>query len=348
MKQYKSIDLAKFVCAILIIILHTAPFASYSRVLTVGFRNIITPIAVPFFFVASGFIAFKKIDEKSGKEQTQYVMKHLRRILMMYLIWSAIYFIFVVIKWINAENFSIFHVLEYIKDFFFEGSYLTIWFLPALFTATLLVWLLRKKLSYKKIFIIACVVYVFTLGGSSYYGLASKIPFVKGIYDIYYSFFDSIKNGVCFGLIFVCMGAMLAEREEKIIYNSKMLKTLIILSMCAILLAIEELAIGVLNWNTKGVDTVVMLVPFSWFFFVFLLKWEIKGNDKVYLVMRKYSLLMFLCQRIPLSIIDMFMGDSLIATNSMLYFVVVLIITLFIAFIIINASKKIKWLKYLY
>lgn len=348
MKQYKSIDLAKFVCAILIIILHTAPFSSYSRVLTVGFRNIITPIAVPFFFVASGFIAFKKIDEKSGKEQTQYVMKHLRRILMMYLIWSAIYFIFVVIKWTRVENFSIWYVLEYVKDFFFEGSYSTIWFLPALFGATLLVWLLHKKLPYKKLFIITCFIYAFTLGGSSYYGLATQIPFIKGIYDIYYSFFDSIKNGVCFGFIFVCMGAMLAEKETIIIENGSILKTVILCAICALLLAVEEIAIGVLNWNIRGVDTVIMLVPFSWFFFALLLKWEIRGQDKLFLTLRKYSLLLFLCQRIPLSIIDMFISGSVIATNSMLYFITVFGSTMLIAFLIIQASNRVKWLKYLY
>ena len=91
--------------------------------------------------------------------------------------------------------------------------------------------------------------YVFTLGGSSYYGLVSKIPLIKDIYNIYYSFFDTIKNGVCFGMIFVCMGAMLAEGEDIIIQKSTMTKTLTVLSLCAIFLAIEELAIGILNWN---------------------------------------------------------------------------------------------------
>lgn len=348
MKQYKSIDLAKFICAILIVILHTAPFASYSRVLTVGFRNIITPIAVPFFFVASGFIAFKKIDGTTGAEQTSYVVKYLKRILIMYVVWSAIYFVFVVIKWTRVEDFSIWYVLEYVKDFFFEGSYLTIWFLPALFTAVLLVWLLHKKLSYKTMFIIACCVYVFTLGGSSYYGLVSKVPFIKIVYDIYYSFFDTIKNGVCFGFIFVCMGAMLAEKEEEIVAKGSMLHTLIGCGVCALLLAVEELAIGVLNWNLKGVDTVIMLVPFSWFFFSLLLKWDIQGKDDVFLTLRKYSLLMFLCQRIPLSIIELFMPTTVVATNSLLHFTTVLASTLLIAFLIIQASKKVKVLKYSY
>lgn len=348
MKQYKSIDLAKFVCALLIIILHTAPFASYSKVLTVGFRNIITVIAVPFFFVASGFIAFKKIDAQESDNKAKYVKKYLMRLVIMYLIWSAIYFTFVVIKWTRAEDFSVLYVLEYVKDFFFEGSYQTIWFLPALFAATLIVYLLRKKLPYKTIFIISAVIYLFTLGGSSYYGLVCKVPFVKAIYDVYYSFFDSIKNGVCFGMIFVSMGAMLAEGEQKIVEKTKTWKVFVALIICALLLAVEELAVGLLGWNVRGVDTVIMLVPFSCFFFIFLLKWNINGNDKLFLVMRKYSLLMFLCQRIPLSIIDMFMANTVIATNSMLYFVTVLLATLLIAFIVIKVSEKVKWLKYLY
>lgn len=348
MKQYKAIDLAKFVCAILIIILHTAPFASYSKVLTIGFRNIITVIAVPFFFVASGFIAFKKIDAKENEEKSKYVKKHLLRLVIMYLIWSAVYFAFVVIKWTRAEDFSILYVLEYVKDFFFEGSYQTIWFLPALFMATLLVYLLGKKISYKTIFIISSIIYLFTLGGSSYYGLVTKVPFINGVYDVYYSFFDSIKNGVCFGMIFVSMGAMLAESEQKIVEKAKTWKVFVALIICALLLAVEELAVGLLGWNVRGVDTVIMLVPFSWFFFIFLLKWNINGNDKLFLVMRKYSLLMFLCQRIPLSIIDLFMQNSIIATNSMLYFITVLGATLLISFVIIKASEKIKWLKYLY
>ena len=175
MKQYKTIDLAKFICAILIIVLHTAPFSNYSKALTFGFRNIITVIAVPFFFLTSGFLAFKKID--SFEEKKKYVFSYLKRLAVMYMVWSALYFVFVLIKW-TRNGFSIYSVLEYIKDFFFEGSYSTIWFLPALFTATLLVYFLRKKLSYKAIFVTACIIYVFTLGGSSYYGLVRQMPFI--------------------------------------------------------------------------------------------------------------------------------------------------------------------------
>ena len=346
MKQYKSIDLAKFICAILIIILHTAPFADYSRVLTVGFRNIVTVIAVPFFFCASGFLAFTKADALQGNEKKTYIKRYLKRLIVMYLIWSAVYFVFVVVKWTRAE-FTIWTVLEYVKDFFFEGSYSTIWYLPALFMATLLVYLLHKKLSYKTIFFIACAVYLFTLGGSSYYGLATKVGFIKQIYDVYYSFFDTIKNGVCFGMIYVCLGAMASEREDKLIQKSWKKSILPVLAF-GLAFAAEELLIGILNWNLRGVDTTAFLVPLTWVLFVFVLRLDLPLKDETCTGMRKYSILMFLCQRIPLSIIDLFLPTTILATNSMLYFITVLIVTLFISFAILQASKKWKWLKYAY
>jgi len=347
MKQYKSLDLAKFICAILIIILHTAPFSNYSKALTFGFRNIVTVIAVPFFFLTSGFLAFKKIDSFEAKEKKKYVFGYLKRLAVMYMAWSALYFVFVLIKW-TRNDFSIYSVLEYIKDFFFEGSYSTIWFLPALFTATLFVYFSHKKFSYKVIFVIACVIYFFTLCGSSYYGLTSKVPFIALVYDIYYSFFDSIKNGVCFGMIFVCMGAMMAEKEDELTNNSSAGIAFVPVLMFAVLLAIEEFLIAYFNWNIRGVDTVISLVPFTYFFFKFVLLFEINIKDNICLAMRKYSILMFLSQRIPLSIIELFMKDTIVATNSFLHFVTVLFATLLISFLIIQCSKKYKILKYIY
>ena len=61
------------------------------------------------------------------------------------------------------------------------------------------------------------------------------MSFLKTIYDTYYSFFDSIKNGVCFGLIFVCMGAMLAEKEDEIIQKTNLFTTIILVGVFSIL-----------------------------------------------------------------------------------------------------------------
>ncbi len=347
MKQYKSLDVAKFICAILIIVLHTAPFASYSKALTFGFRNIVTVIAVPFFFLTSGFLSFKKLDALGSNEKKEYIKKYLSRIAVMYLIWSAVYFIFVIIEWVR-KGFTVHSVFEYVKDFFFEGSYLTIWYLPALLSATMFIYLLHKKLSYKTIFMASCFIYIFTLGGSSYYGLVTTVPFIKAIYNAYYSFFDTIKNGVLFGMIFVSLGAVVQEIEEKIAADKSVVRAIIPTAIFGLLLAIEEFVIAYFNWNIRGVDTVISLVPFTYFFVKLLLVIDFQVRDSACVLIRKYSILMFLTQRIPLSIIEMFMSDTVIAQNSMLYFITVLISTFLISFLIIKASNKFKVLKKAY
>lgn len=58
-KQYNSLDLMKFISAILIIVLHTSPFQSYNALISFGLRNVVTIIAVPFFFCTSGFLLLK-------------------------------------------------------------------------------------------------------------------------------------------------------------------------------------------------------------------------------------------------------------------------------------------------
>lgn len=347
MKQYKSLDLAKIICALMIIVIHTAPFGSYSKMLSFGFRNIICVIAVPFFFLTSGFLAFKKLDTLEGNKQKSYVFRYLKRLAVMYLIWTVVYFVFVAVKW-SRKGFSVSLVLEYVRDFFFEGSYSTIWYLPALFTATLAVYLLHKKFSYRAIFAIACVIYLFTLGGSSYYGLVTKVPAIEAVYEVYYSFFDTIKNGICFGMIFVSMGAMVSENEERVTENTTPFRAFVPVVLFAGLLAIEEFAVAYFGWNDRGVDTVAMLIPFTYFFVRFLLSWEIRLSDRACLAMRKYSILMFLTQRIPISILELWFEDTVLVRNSMLFFAVVLGATMLISFCILKVSEKVRWLKYAY
>lgn len=145
MKQYNSIDAMKFISAVLIIILHTSPFASYSNLISYGLRNIVTIIAVPFFFCASGFILFKKLSlMNNSTDKSVYFKKYIKRLCIMYLIWTAVYLPFVIYGW-TENGFSGYELLQYIKRFFFEGSYSTIWFLPALIVAACFCYFLHKK-----------------------------------------------------------------------------------------------------------------------------------------------------------------------------------------------------------
>ena len=343
MKQKSSLDIAKFVSAILILIIHTNPFGSYSKLLSFGFRNVVCVIAVPFFFCASGYLLSEKLGALEEGARKGYMAKYLKRLLTIYLFWSAVYFPFVIVKWLRA-GFSFGLVLEYVKDFFFEGSYSTIWFLPALMAATAVYYWLSRKMSSKKVFFIGCGFYIVTLLLSSYYGITAKIPVLSQLGAAYYAFFDSVKNGLLFGLVFVAMGGML--REESVFSRITRKKALIGLLASFLLLCGEVLVYKVIG-NTRGIDTVASLLPLTVFAMAFTLSFEIQPS-KLCIALRKYSMLIFLCQRIPISVIDLFLNETVLATNTIVNCLTVSAATFGISYVILKLSEKHSWIKKFY
>lgn len=344
LKQYNAIDAMKFFSAILIIILHTSPMASYSKAASFVLRNIVTIIAVPFFFSTSGFILFKKIGGYSNTEKKQYFKKYIKRLLLMYIIWSIIYLPFVIYGW-TQDGFSILEILSYIKRFFFVGSYSTIWFLPACAFAALLCFYLRKIFSFKTIIIIAAVFYLCACLITNYYGLMEKIPSLSFIMDRYYSFFETAKNGLLFGFIFVAIGGVISESKWLLRISRVKVFTLLIIS--GFMVALESVLPKLCGFSSFGCDIKISLMPFTVFLMLLLIN-ENLPDKKIYITMRKMSLMMFLSQRIFISLANIFLTETIIHKNSLLYFLFILSTTMAFSACIIKLSEKIKLLKYCY
>lgn len=79
--KYESIDFMKFICSIMVIAIHTSPLENISNDLNYILINSICRIAVPFFFIASGYFLWNKlsiIDKKIRKrEVNNYIKKFL-------------------------------------------------------------------------------------------------------------------------------------------------------------------------------------------------------------------------------------------------------------------------------
>ena len=67
--SFNGIDLIKFICAYLVMMIHIQPFDGhagvyneYMQCINFAMKNIVCRIAVPFFFIASGFLLFRKTD----------------------------------------------------------------------------------------------------------------------------------------------------------------------------------------------------------------------------------------------------------------------------------------------
>ena len=67
-EEYYSIDLFKFIFALVIVSIHTRLFESVSGVINWYWLNTICNLAVPFFFVTSGFLFYNRYIEGGGKQ----------------------------------------------------------------------------------------------------------------------------------------------------------------------------------------------------------------------------------------------------------------------------------------
>lgn len=102
--KYASIDIAKFFLSLLVVAIHEMPFVSYSRVVNAFFVNEICRIAVPLFFLSTGFFLAKK-----GFE-TKVIRGYIKKILKMYIVWSGIYFIVVIV----TKGFETYTIIDYL------------------------------------------------------------------------------------------------------------------------------------------------------------------------------------------------------------------------------------------
>ena len=331
-KKYNAIDAFKFISAVLIIVLHVNPFKGISEPLALVFRNIVTIIAVPFFFTTSGFLFFTKLNISENKPYM--VKRYVFRILKMYLIWSLVYFPFVVINWVN-EGIDI---LGYIRDFFFEGSYSTIWFLNATIIACLFVYFLTKKLKYNFVFFICLGFYLVGCALSYYYYIIVKVPFISKIGTIYYSFFRTTKNGLLFGAVFFSLGLLLTNNNKKF----KIKWNILFLVLSFIALCIESVVVPKLGYLNKGVDLKISLVPFSYFLVMLLSRIELP-NHKIYLWFRGMSINMFLSQRLILSIFPLILSSkSIVMSSNLIYFILIFVCTLLFSWAMMIVGNKIK------
>ena len=123
MKQRNnSIDIFRYVCALMVVAIHAHPFCELGVNADFFFSTLLPRIAVPFFFAASGYFYIKKLE--SGAERC--FSRYLKRIVTTYALWSVIYFIFTFCK--GGYSALKWFAVSSVYNFFVKGSYYHFWF----------------------------------------------------------------------------------------------------------------------------------------------------------------------------------------------------------------------------
>lgn len=343
--QYGAIDLVKFICAILIVCAHYISEYCEGKInKIIEYTSSLYIIVVPFFFVCAGFLLFSKVLNDKEKRD-EIVKRYIMRILKIYLAWSLIYIFFNILKWIRF-GIDVKSIVKYIINSICYSTYQTIWFLPALAFGVWFTFIFIKNNRITELFLVAILFYLIGALGVSYSFIIYKGS-LKNIIDIYNSIFVSTRNGIFNGFPFITIGYLIAYQQR--LKSRKVYMNLLLSLLFGVFFIIEAFLIK-FKYNAINANTLIMLVPFIYFFVCLLIQIPVKSN-KLLKWMRAISTIIFVCQRIYLSAIPEVFPNGIIFKmlngNPYISIFILLFNIIITAEIIRLASKKYKLMSYL-
>lgn len=328
-KGYIGIDYFKFVAAFLVIAIHTSPLATFTGNGDFILTRIIARVAVPFYFMASGFFLISRYAYNTNK-----LREFLKKMAVIYGISVLIYIP------LNVYNhyFSVEHLLpNLIKDIFFDGTMYHLWYLPASMFGAIIAWFLVRKVGFERALGITILLYVVGVFGDSYYGVVCNIPTIQRFYTNMFELFDYTRNGFFFAPVFFVMGGMIADKADR---GSKKISVMG-LSISAVLMLAEGMVLHTLDLQRHD-SMYFALLPCMYFLFILLV--QPKGQRKE--VFRTMALAIYIIH--PMVIVavrlvaKILRSQALLVENSLIHYLAVCIVSVVISFLFAKVLHKMK------
>lgn len=334
---YQSLDLLKFIMAIMIVAMHTG---ACPAIVNPWFR-----IAVPLFFIVSSFFFFKKVNATDESERTEVLKHYLGRVIKLYFFWMVIQFpVNIILSWNSLMVDGIVLMPLYLlRKILFTGMFGASWFLMALIYGIPIIFYLSKFLSNKYILLITFVLNVIVVFQSSYANVfEGAIRFRELSLAVLGT---NLEFSFLVALLWIEIGKLLAEHISEIKISSVWLSIMVVFLI--VLLFFENKFIDENNLAIRH-DTYFMLIALCPLVFILCSRFQI--NLKYSYQLRKLSTVLYcmhftLKECISLSLLKMF--DYHI--SGQMLFLSVLLICLTVGLLIVNVLGKnnnLKILKY--
>ncbi len=342
-ENYDGLDYFRMIAAFLIVAIHTSPLTSINTTADFVFTRIIARVAVPFFFMVTGYFiisgflkdnSFRNPDKYSVKPDTAPLTKFLKKTADLYGVAMLIYIPVNLYSGYFKQN-NMF--LRLLKDILFNGTMYHLWYLPAVITGVLFVYLLFKISKGTVLLLISIILYLAGLLGDSYYGLTASITILKNCYDFLFQLFDYTRNGIFYAPVFLVMGAFIA-RSGKPLSLKKCIAGLIASS---VLLFIEGLLLHAHNMQRHD-SMYLFLIPNMYFLFQLLL--HFKGNH--YRSFRTLSMIIYIIHPFAIILVRGFakvLGlEDFLIHNSLTHYLAVCLLSLVFGYFYVYAIRHIK------
>lgn len=222
-KEYIAVDFLKFIAAYMVMSIHFLIFEDINKELNFWFIQVFCRLAVPFFFLVSGYFAANKLQDKTK------IILYLKRIFLMYVLYTIIYLPFLI-----EENQELGYTwaeicIIFLKSFFLWGSYYHLWYFLALIVGILILYFMINYLQWtdKKILLITGILYGIGVLGNAYRNLWIKIPLIEWLFSSYESVFQTTRNGIFFAPFLLALGYYIRKNSDKIRYKNYWLYTIL-------------------------------------------------------------------------------------------------------------------------
>lgn len=345
--QLESLDMMKFICVFLVIAIHVPPFEDLSEKLNFLVEQCFCRIAVPMYFITSGYLLFRKIDTSKIKLQSNIIKKYLFRILRLYCIWSLFY----LPVSIDFNKGVVYAFLRWVVCFIFQGI-THLWYFNALIVAVVFcsVLLYFTKGNIKYLLTTGAVLYVIGLLAQSYFAilrplLQNRVVFF--MFNTYLKIFGTTRNGLFEGVLFVGFGVFFSQKK----YDKDKNKCKLWFLICLLLFLIEVIIVNSFSLNRAN-DMYIFLVPTAFFLFCLVIQTKIKAQLP-YLKIRNIGSLMY-CSHIyfrklyDYMICVLCVQKSTLMATSVVRYIMVVALSAFFATMVIMLQRKYKILKCLY
>ncbi|MGB8453798.1 MAG: serine racemase VanT catalytic subunit [Anaerocolumna sp.] len=290
-KNYEGLDYFRILSAFLIVAIHTSPLTSYNTAADFIFTRIIARVAVPFFFMVTGFFLLPRYlkgtaspvhDSTPGiKTNPAPLKKFLTKTCYLYGTAILIYLpINVYSGYFKQKNL----IITVLKDILINGTFYHLWYLPAVILGVVFLYVLSGRFSGKTMVLFSVLLYIIGLMGDSYYGITVRLSFLKVFFDFLFQLFDYTRNGIFYAPVFLIMGAMIAYSGRKLPLH----KCLTGLVLSAALLFTEGM---ILHHNAlqRHDSMYIFLIPCMYYLFHLLLLW----HGKEYKCLRTISMAVY-------------------------------------------------------
>lgn len=225
--KFNSLDICKLLMAFCVVAMHTHPLEHCTITIINNIYDSFVRMAVPFFFLASGFLLAQKFEPSfDSPKNITTVKKSLFKIIKLYVIWTVVYLPMAIYHFISSGTGILKSVLLYIRGFVFIGEQYNSWhlwyLLSTIYALVFILIFLYLKLSPKKAIILSSIAFLISI-------YIDYLSVYTGNLNIFIEFFIkiikvSIVSGrILTGLFYLPLGCFLSQKQPNLKVSLSML-----------------------------------------------------------------------------------------------------------------------------